>query len=72
MAFEPTLDMVTILERIEEEFEARDEAIECFTKRLDAQDAEITKLKNEIAEMRRPKPVRIVRHDVDNERAELR
>ena len=30
------------------------------------------RLRNEIAEIQRPKPVRIVRHDADHERAELR
>ena len=62
MAFEPTIDMAEILERIEEEFEERDETIERLTKRLDVQDAEIAKLRNEIAAMRHRS---VPRYDLD-------
>ena len=74
MAFEPTIDMAEILERIEEEFEERDEAIERLTKRLDVQDTEIAKLRNEIAAALRPKPIQIARrgHDLDTAQVELR
>jgi len=70
MAFEPTIDMAEILERIEEEFEERDETIERLTKRLDVQDTEIAKLRNEISALR-PKPIPRCGHDLDSDSKQI-